>query len=74
MMDLLDRFPVSVLKGMRDATARAEADEDGMITNTIPNLKRADAPFRVSTNKAEYLNILDAAIARRGAETDEAKQ
>jgi|APLak6261684236_1056157.scaffolds.fasta_scaffold53287_1 hypothetical protein len=73
-MELLDKFPLPVLQGMRAAISRAIPDEGGMISNTIPNLKRQDAPFRVSTNKDEYLSLIDAAIARRGAAAEEAEK
>jgi hypothetical protein len=65
-MDLYDKLPLRVLKGIRDAVSRVPADEAGMVTNTIPALKNGQTPFRISVNKEAYLATVEAAIVRRG--------
>jgi hypothetical protein len=65
-MDLYDKLPLRVLKGMRDAVLKVPADEAGMVTNSIPALKNGQTQFRISVNKEAYLATVEAAIARRG--------
>ncbi len=65
-MYLHEKFPLPVLRRMRDAVAEAPADKTGMITSTIPALKQAQTPFRLSVNKDAYLSTIEAAIARKG--------
>lgn len=74
MVDAFDAFPIKVLAKMRDAARLMPTDDRGHVSTSLPNPRRAAAPFHVSVHKDAYLRQIEAAIARRADRDDRGDQ